>query len=539
MEVTAAATFCATLVDEWARQGVEHAVFSPGSRSTPMVLALDADERIELHRFHDERSAGFAALGIGKASGRPAPVLTTSGTAAVELHPAVVEASYDRVPMIALTADRPPELQGVGAPQTIDQQNLYGRAVRWFCDAGVPDETDPAGWRDLARLALRSALGSPAGPVQLNLPFRDPLLGAAGELPPVDESMVVEPRTREIDKREVDRVAGLLRDSRGVIVAGGHIGDPAPVLALADRLGWPVFADPRSGCRVPQSCVVAHFDALVRCEAVKAAEVEVVLRLGSLPASRKLTEWFKSVDAQQIGVDADGWRFDPDGNLDRLIAAHPDAFCEALAHEVGKVGDHDWVEQWRTWDDVAADTIRGVLDDEEEQTEPEAAREACRHVPDGGVLFVSSSMPIRDVEWYAEPRTGLRILANRGANGIDGILSTAVGVALTGVRTRCLLGDIAFMHDFNAVVSMRRRHLDLKAVVVDNNGGGIFSFLPQHDELEPERYNRLFGTPFIRSLVRDGSRVAAPGVDIITTDREANEQLHAAINEAVRVAIDK
>jgi 2-succinyl-5-enolpyruvyl-6-hydroxy-3-cyclohexene-1-carboxylate synthase len=536
VEPTAAATFCATLVDEWVRNGVEHAIFAPGSRSTPMVLALDADDRIQLHRFLDERSAGFAALGIGKVSGRPAVVLTTSGTAAVELHPAVVEASYDRVPLIACTADRPPELRGVGAPQTIDQQNLYGSAVRWFCDAGVPDQTEASRWRDLARSALGSALGPPAGPVQLNLPFREPLLGAAAALPPVDRDAIAPPR-RDADEAAVRDVAALVHDKRGVIVAGGHLGDPGPVLALAERLGWPVLADPRSGCRVPRPGVVAHFDGLLRVEAVRSRPVDVVLRLGSLPASKVLTQWFTSLgDAAQIGVDADGWTFDPDHNLGMLVSTAPDAFCGALATEVAETTDRSWVEQWAAWDEAVARVISAALADNSSETEPNVAREVVAALPDSGVLVVSSSMPIRDVEWYSAPRHGIRVLANRGANGIDGVVSTAVGVALTGVPTTCLLGDLAFLHDQNGLSASDGQDIDLRVVVVDNDGGGIFSFLPQHSELDRDRYERLFGTPHGRAAgwLAGGEPL---GIEARTTSRADNVAVHRAIHTAIAAAL--
>jgi 2-succinyl-5-enolpyruvyl-6-hydroxy-3-cyclohexene-1-carboxylate synthase len=222
-----AATFCATLVDEWVRHGVTRAVVAPGSRSTPMALALLADPRVAVSVHHDERSAGFVALGVGIATGLPAVVLTTSGTATAELHAAVVEAHHAGVPMLVCTADRPPELHGVGAPQTIDQTNLYGSAVRAFYDPGVPDGRDSADWRHLARSALDAALGSPPGPVQVNLAFTEPLVGTPGPLPDVDGSTTAGAGGCEPDTAEVALVADATRFARGVIVAGGGIARPA------------------------------------------------------------------------------------------------------------------------------------------------------------------------------------------------------------------------------------------------------------------------------------------------------------------------
>jgi 2-succinyl-5-enolpyruvyl-6-hydroxy-3-cyclohexene-1-carboxylate synthase len=240
------ATFCATLVDEWVRCGVTDAVVCPGSRSTPLALAVAADARLRLHVHHDERSGGFVALGLGLATGRPAVVVTTSGTAAVELHAAVVEAHQAEVPMIVATADRPPELQGVGAPQTIDQTELYGGSVRWFVEPGVPDDAAATAWRQLAGRSVAASSGSTPGPVHLNLAFREPLVGTAGVLPPADGSpdiVAAPPGGPSL----AGVLAGLAPGTRGVLVAGGGIVRPELVHELADRVGWPVLADPRSG----------------------------------------------------------------------------------------------------------------------------------------------------------------------------------------------------------------------------------------------------------------------------------------------------
>ncbi|MFM7068155.1 MAG: 2-succinyl-5-enolpyruvyl-6-hydroxy-3-cyclohexene-1-carboxylic-acid synthase, partial [Actinomycetes bacterium] len=251
-----AATYCATLVDEWAHLGVRYAVVAPGSRSTPMAVALleHPDLHVELH--HDERSAAFTALGVGLATKTPALLLCTSGTAAAEFHPAVVEAHQAGVPMIVITADRPAELQGVGAPQTIDQRNLYGPAVRWYCEPGAPEAGGSAWWRDLAADAWLRTGGTPPGPVHLNLAFREPLVGAAGPLPPrpAVEAVRVTGAGWHLPDEELGRLAEALDGRSGVIVAGARAGstetDRQALLSLAETLGWPVLADPTSGCRV-------------------------------------------------------------------------------------------------------------------------------------------------------------------------------------------------------------------------------------------------------------------------------------------------
>ncbi|MCX7621019.1 MAG: 2-succinyl-5-enolpyruvyl-6-hydroxy-3-cyclohexene-1-carboxylic-acid synthase [Acidimicrobiales bacterium] len=561
------ATFCATLVDEWVRWGVTDAVVCPGSRSTPMTLALARDARLRVHVFHDERSAGFAALGIGLATGRAALVLTTSGTAAVELHPSIVEAHHAKVPLLAVTADRPPELRDVGAPQTIDQSAIYGRTLRWYCDPGVPEWSARRSWRSLASRAILEATGSPPGPVHLNLPFREPLVGTALEFPPGRHAghpwtrAPVRPASFASDAAEA--LAGALAGRKGVIIAGGGIDDPESVHELAAAVGWPVLADPRSGCRLPLPTTIAHFDALVRCpEFVEAHAPEVVLRFGALPASKALGSWLASLDAWQVGVDADGTLIDPDRNLSCVIASSPGELAAALSTWVkGEAASSDRLAPWERADAEASAVIGRLLADERSLTEPAIARDVVAAVPAGGSLVVSSSMPIRDVEWYSAPRAELTVYSNRGANGIDGVVSTAVGVALaTGGPTVALVGDLAFVHDTNALVASGSRTLDLVVFVVDNGGCGIFEFLPQSRMLDRNLYEQLFMTPHRTDLrkvaeahharyVEVGevtaigptlkAALATGGVHVLVahTDARANVALHQRLNDAVAASL--
>jgi 2-succinyl-5-enolpyruvyl-6-hydroxy-3-cyclohexene-1-carboxylate synthase len=563
-----AATFCATLVDEWVRGGVTDAVVCPGSRSTPIALALATDARVRVHVHHDERSGAYAALGLGIATGRPAVVVTTSGTAAVELHPAVVEAHHAKVPLLAVTADRPPELHDVGAPQTIDQRGLYGGAVRWFADPGVADAAAADHWRSLAARALLECLGSPAGPVHLNLAFREPLLAEPGPVPP--------PRaeggpwhgrpSRANDAADLDvaSLADAVVGRRGVIVAGAPIESPESVHSLASALSWPVLADPRSGCRLAREATISHFDGLLRVESfADEHRPDVVLRLGSLPASKVLGQWLAGLDAWQLGIERDGTVFDPDHTLNAVLTLEPSALCDALAVAVrgGEPAARDWYRQWVRADAEAAAAVGMVLSGRPELTEPAVARDALAAVPAGGNLVVSSSMPIRDVEWYAAPRDGVRVIANRGANGIDGVLSTAAGVALgTGRPTVLLIGDIALLHDTNGLIGLGRRPVDLCIVVVDNDGGGIFEFLAPADELDRARFEQLFGTPHgadVGGLARahgiEVSEVADPStlaetiaklsavggvrMVVVRTDRRHNVEVHRACHDAIARAI--
>jgi len=556
-----AATFCATLADEVVRAGLRDVVVCPGSRSTPLALALADRSELRLHVFHDERSAGFAALGLGLSTGRPAVVVCTSGTAAAELHPAVVEAHQAEVPLVVCTADRPPELRDVAAPQTIDQIGLYGPAVRYAADPGPPDAAMAPRWRSLVSRALADAAGPWPGPVHLNLPFRDPLVGVAGELPPGRPDgrpwcQAVSGRPA-LDDDQLDVLVAGLDQQRGVIVAGDGAGDPDAVHALATAAGWPVLADPRSGCRLPRPSTVAAFDDLLRHAGFAAAHTPtVVLRLGRPPASKVLAQWLAASAAEQVQVTASAAWVDPEGTASRRVVADPTLLCRELAGRLAAGARTPWSARWRRAEEHAQEAIGKVLAGYG-PTEPGVARALVEALPPGATLVSSSSMPVRDVEWYAAPRDGLRQVANRGANGIDGVVSTAVGVALgSAAPTALLIGDIALLHDTNGLLAVRERAVDLTIVVVDNDGGGIFSFLPQATEVPADRFEQLFGTPHGVDLASLAAAHGLPTTDLedlgdlpgllgdgpalvrVRTDRAANVAVHHAIHAAVVAALD-
>ena len=531
------ATACATLVDEWLRCGVRHAVIAPGSRSTPLAVALAERDELAIHVVHDERVAAFVALGIG-VGGVPAVLLCTSGTAAVNFHPAVVEAGLSDIPMIVVTADRPPELRGIGAPQTIDQLELYGRSVRWFHDAPLPDVAEPTAWRPLAQRVFATAA---AGPVHLNLPFREPLLGTARALPepvgpplPVPRGITVSgPLAPELDRQ------------RGVIIAGGRSGmDPAAILALAGRLQWPILDGPPSGLRDSTMAVTA-FDSLLRYRDFADAHApELVIRFGRAPASKVLSQWTVASGAPVLQAGGPGI-IDPDRNVV--------AFCslDDLASLTGAAGT-PWMARWRHANERAEAAI-GTAIAEMPVNEPGIARTVAETLPAATELVVASSMPVRDLEWFGGPSA--RAFSNRGANGIDGVISTALGRALDTGSCAVLIGDIAFLHDSNALVALAARNVDLRIVVVDNGGGGIFSFLPQAKELSPERFEQLFGTPHdtdiealaashgVRSQTVDSypalrAALSEPGPSVtrVVTDRAAHTAALGEINTAVAAA---
>lgn len=511
------ATFCSTLVDEWVSLGVVNAFVAPGSRSTPMVLALAGDSRVDVHVFHDERSAAFAALGAGMCSGRPSLVVCTSGTAATHFHAAVVEADLAGVPMIAVTADRPPELHGVGAPQTIRQDHLYGEAAHWFCDPGVPTSASDSTWRDLAVRCVRESLRVPMGAIHLNLPFREPLVGTARELPVESSHSGVIPSRLLLDSDVVSRLVSEWSVRRPLLIAGR--GTAPSVIETAIGRGWPVLAESRVRS---VSDVITHFDSLVRHAPFADGEIpDLVVRVGDPPASKVLGQWLVRHGVRQVHVSVDGRVYDPDRVVAERIVCESEGLTAVLA-EVDP-SDVEWADRWSSAERAARDAVDTVLRSEELSGVGSVVTFA-RSLPDDAAIVVSSSMPIRDLEWFAGSLGRRRVFSNRGANGIDGVIATAIGVATehrgpVGV----LIGDVATLHDSSSLAALSSRGLDVRILVVDNDGGGIFHHLPQKTVLEPAVFELLYGTSHGTDLV---ALARAHGIDsVVVSDRHELERV--------------
>ena len=559
------ATFCATLVDEWVRLGVAHAVVSPGSRSTPMAIALASNSKIALHVFHDERSASFAALGIGLQSGTPAVLLCTSGTAAAQFFAAVIEANYAHVPLLVCTADRPPELQGVGAPQTINQTNLYGTFVRKFIDVGLADDAKSSKWRTIARDAFSATVGVNRGPCHVNLPFREPLVGVAGSLPVADSHSPVRMSADVATASERKKLSLALRAERGIIIAGNGIDQPRFILELAAKLKWPVVADPRSNCRVaPESShgamVSSCADVVLRHQpSAESLKPKVVLRIGDPPVSKVVNQWLAQCGAEQIAVTQQPSLVDPD----KVVTTHIVGSFNELFMEMSRGADSrsetEWIGAWKRCEKNARTALDEELSKQTQLTEPLCAVTVSEAIAAGTNLVVSSSMPVRDLEWFAPPRDGVRVFSNRGVNGIDGVVSTAVGVALSSKSpTALLIGDIAMLHDSNGLLNLIRRDAQLKIIVIDNEGGGIFSFLPQAQAMEGDQFEQLFGTPhsvdfaalakthgiaftWVSTAQELRRELGNPATSMIgvRTDRSKNVDDHNALYSAVAAALSK
>jgi len=546
---TAQATFAATMVDEWRRGGVTDAVVCPGSRSTPLALALGGTDGLRTHVRLDERSAGFYAVGLARSSGRPVVVCTTSGTAAAELHPAVLEAHLSQVPLIVCTADRPPELHHVGAPQTVDQTNLYGPAVRWSAEPGVPESAVSHTWRPLAARALAEAGTGPhgPGPVHLNLAFRDPLAADPGPLPPGRPG-----------HRPVAEVHGLVTvpdgvlasaaarwsGRRGLFVAGEGSPPASDLLALARVLGWPVLADPRSGCRVADPAVVAAADSLARSTAVRRVLVpDVVVALGAPWTSKALTELLAAAAADQaeiVAVDP-WWRWrDPERLVTETHRAEPAGWVRSLLGHVGEgTMGGEWLAAWQAAEKSAQSAIEEVVDGDHggrgQLSEPAVARRLLGLLPAGSELVASSSMPVRDLEWFSPPMDDPPLVrANRGANGIDGVCSTTLGAAAAGRGPVVgLVGDLAFLHDVSALVrpsGPAGPSASCTLVVVDNGGGGIFNFLPQATSVAGADFERLFATPQRVDVVSVAAGFGVPTLEVATAEE---------LDEAIRTTVGR
>ncbi|MHB8611495.1 MAG: 2-succinyl-5-enolpyruvyl-6-hydroxy-3-cyclohexene-1-carboxylic-acid synthase [Candidatus Dormibacteraceae bacterium] len=496
MDVTQ--SFAATFVDELAAQGVEFACVSPGSRSAPIAMALQRHPRIQVLMHIDERSGSFFGVGLAKATGRPVVLLCTSGTAAAEFHAAVVEASYSRTPLIVLTADRPPELQGAGANQSIDQQRLYGTAVRWFFDPGVPVDLPNAArfWR---RVAARAVAEANSGPVHVNLPFREPLVPLPGQVPaPLGTAGQSVSRGRTLPTpSQVTSLSSALQRAQRPLVIAGEMRDGDRLAPALHRLGLPVLAEPTSQLRRPEAgASIESYEALLRAGWSLQHGPDLVIRLGAMPTSRALNKWLAAASAPTFLIDPDhAWR-DQDHVSTNVVGCDPQALLEALP-TVERTG---WRDQWvaagkRASAAIAATLVSTALH------EGHVVRALSARLPDTGQVFVGSSMPIRAVEsFWPQARAQQRFFGNRGASGIDGLVSSGLGLAAgrSNVATVLLLGDLSLYHDMNGLWALRRHGIRATLVVCDNDGGGVFGFLPQAEHQDV--FEELFVTPLSLDL---------------------------------------
>ncbi|NNN18498.1 MAG: 2-succinyl-5-enolpyruvyl-6-hydroxy-3-cyclohexene-1-carboxylic-acid synthase [Acidimicrobiaceae bacterium] len=494
--------FALSLVSEWELAGVTDAVISPGSRSGPMAVALGHSTKISTHVVLDERSAGFYALGLSKVSGLPTVVLTTSGTAAANLRPSVTEAYHGGVPMIVLTADRPLEAHKFGAAQTMEQEELFSDVVLFRSSPSIPDQVNKAHWRGLASRVFHEAVSNPfgKGPVHLNLAFREPLVEDNPEITPA--RMLHKSWYQVHFNSSLKLFEDLASTGRGMVVAGeSDQSVDSEVVAKCAQLGWPVLAGPNSGFRWASECSMGSFEAFLRSEKIRELILPAaIVLLGSDLASRTVNGFV--AQAAQGGArivrvsNAWYWR-DPQNIVSDFYFGSVASFFSRL----GSVGHPNaYLEKLRELDRVANQGIWDSIG--KDLSDPLVAAEIFSFANASDMIFSSSSMPIRDLEWFA-PLCEIqpKVYSNRGVNGIDGVVSSFHGAARAHQRKNphgrslLLIGDLALRHDLGSLSSISGSGLNLFICVTDNSGGGIFSFLPRPVSLEPSQYERLFATP--------------------------------------------
>lgn len=519
--------YIGAFVDELQRGGVQHAVICPGSRSTPLALVFVAQPGIRTWMHVDERSAAFFALGLAKRLHAPVALICTSGTAAANFLPAIVEAHLSHIPLLVLTADRPHELRDTGAPQSIDQNRLYGSHTKWFVEMALPETSNTAlrYARTIADRAVAQAQAAPTGPVHLNFPLREPLIAEplpGQAMPPLEardqhawlgrpqnvpytEIAAAEPATISVDKIE-QLAQRLSHTKRGLIIAGpqsdGHLPE---LLALAQRLGYPILADPLSQLRCgqpEQAAIITSYDAFLRVEAfVEQAQPELIVRFGAMPTSKPVLLYIKRYEHCPLLVvdEQPDWQ-EPTQFAAEYIYADYNILSSKLlsainAQDETVMQDRTWLEWWQQRDQETKQALETSIYDFREAFEGRVFRELTSLLPERSILYAGNSMPVRDMDtffWGSE--RSIRVMSNRGANGIDGVISSALGAsAAAGEPTVLVIGDLSFYHDLNGLLAARLHQLNMVIVLVNNDGGGIFSFLPQ--AAYPEHFEQLFGTP--------------------------------------------
>lgn len=483
-------------------QGLTQAVISPGSRSTPVALLLHRHPEVEVFIGVDERSAGFFAVGLSKASDQPVALVCTSGTAAANYFPAICEARAAQIPLLILTTDRPPELQQVGAPQTLNQLNLYGDKVKFFTAMAVPENTPDllayAYWQGAKLVTV--ARETPQAPVHMNLPLREPLLPDLQPKISQEPQIIVYPAEKKYTEKQVAALVAKWSYKKGLLVVGGNRSHATAQLLseLAQRLGWPILADPLATVRSSKhtnSAILQHYD-LYMDKLTTAFIPELIVKIGPQPVSKTLTQWLSKQVVPTYFIDeSEEWQ-DPTRRTTVFLQANESPLLQQILMLERPATIPEWEEQWIKLDQ-AVEKVMNKSAYLTQLTEAAVTRMVFETMADKSPLFVSNSMPIRHLDRFMQAtKAQVTVYGNRGVNGIDGILSTASGVAAHSREQApiLLIGDLAFYHDMNGLAFAKNYHLPLTIVLLNNDGGGIFSFLSQRS-LETSDFEPLFGTP--------------------------------------------
>ena len=485
------------IIEELVRQGCDYFCISPGSRSTPLTVSVAQNPKANSNIFYDERGAAFHALGYGRATNKPAVLICTSGTAAANYYPAIIEAYQDSVPLIILTADRPAELRATGANQTIDQVKMFGDYVKWYFEFPTPDENiSPQFVLTTIDQAHYKSMHSPKGPVHINCMFREPFF---------TENDIDEVENHKLKKWQKSKNSftsyqqantKILPDSaliekinsseRGIIIAGkmDNHSDSEAVLNLAEKLNWSVFADVTSGLRIGNKSdfIIEHFDLLLLSDLFRSElQPEMIIQFGKRFISKRLLTHFNNIKPENYFlVDNSPDRFDPTHIVSNRIVANISQFCESIIPNIINIGDYEWFEKINSANSSIKNLIETEFVAENALSVISASRVISKNIPDNSGLYIANSMPIRDMDIFASKyQKNISVAANRGASGIDGTIAGAIGFA-EGRKSAVTLviGDLAFIHDLNSLHQLSACTYSVYIILLNNSGGGIFSFLP-------------------------------------------------------------
>ena len=495
-------TYIGNFIDELASNGVTDVVISPGSRSTPLALLATAHDEIKEHVLVDERSAGYFALGIAKETKHPVALVCTSGTAVANYLPAVVEAYHGRVPLLILTADRPHELRDIGAPQTINQLNIFGTFVKKFYEMSLPDGSEASLLyvRNRAKRSVKIALDQAPGPVHLNFPIREPLMPNLA----LDSLWGKRSNTLQLATENVltdgalEQVEQLINSKKRPLIVVGPQYDAELVLliqTLSERLQAPILADPLSQMRsVKHAHLIEGYDAILKDESLrKLLQADLIIRFGSMPISKSYLFYLnEQADLTHIVVDEAIESREPTNKASILLTMTPRSFLRQFNGLKLNLAKSKWLSQWQELNQITKSVLEKLPN---ELTEGAAVKTLIDYLPDSSILFAGNSMAVRDVDtFYLANDKNIFVHASRGASGIDGVVSTALGIAATtNKQVTLLIGDLSFYHDLNGLLAAMQMELNLTILLINNDGGGIFSFLPQSNETI--YFEKLFGTP--------------------------------------------
>lgn len=500
--------YVANFIDELVKSGVKDAVISPGSRSTPLAMLIAEHPKMKEWVLIDERSAAFFALGIAKETNRPVVIVCTSGTAAANYYPAIIEAKYSRVPLLVLTADRPHELRDVGASQTINQLNMYGDFVKYFQEMALPESTDSMidYVRSRASRAVIKANSGNKGPVHLNFPFREPLIPNLSQQPlwgeVTEQHHYSYESVKQVSEHGLNYFLNEINDqTRGLIVCGPQTDEnlAEQIVKLATEWQIPVVADPLSQVRSRidgENVIIDGYDAIFKNEKIRTdLKPDYIIRFGAMPVSKSYLFFVNQhKDILKFVVENDSEAREPTNQQTKFIFANGASFCHQL-REVSKekVKSSSWLLDWQRKNDIVKKHVNNISS--EVLTEGETVHHVLQHIPQLSRLFIGNSMAVRDLDtFFTVNNKQLFIHANRGVSGIDGVVSTALGVAAaTDRHVTLIIGDLAFYHDLNGLLAATHYDINLTIVLINNGGGGIFSFLPQAKERK--HFENLFGTP--------------------------------------------